>query len=940
MCRDLIYRGLLVGVFLGLAVGFSTGFAAHGKQKSHIPYPLVYGDPKLQDRTITLPGNNYSGTPSLCSVSLHQDSTTFTLVPTPFVGVIAGDAVWCDYDGDGNLDVLVSGWNDTTYITRIYHNVDGAYADIQAPIAGLGTEHGVAWGDFDNDGDYDLALTGRLDTLGMQPVAKIYRNDGGSFVDIDAPLMQLNGGSVTWVDYDKDGDLDLFVCGSPDAGRTFNSKLYRNDNGVFTEVNAGFVGVWASSAVWGDYNNDGYPDLLLTGYGTEGSISRIYRNDGNDVFTNIWAYIVPAVSGTSAWCDYNNDGYLDIIVSGLSYGGPVTKIYRNTGDGNFVDIGANIIQVGVSSLAWGDFDNDGYPDLAISGCVDANGHGAVTRIYRNDNGAFVDIGAAIPNTWYGSLAWGDYDKDGRLDLLISGGTVSRPGPTYPGPYYSITSIYKNNLSSVDSIPTPPVGLSVQISGQGATLEWNPASDKETPAGALTYNLRVGTQLGGNDIVSSNSLPQTGFRRFPKPGNAGHCRTWSLKNLPAGQYYWSVQSVDNELSGSRFAEEKSFIVGNSSPYWAMISLPFRFSDARKSVLFPLAVSAAYTYVHDTGYQAKDTLQNGSGYWLKFDAARTISVSGAVLANDTIKVTAGWNMIGSISVPVRVPDVIQVPPDNIASCFFGYEGTYQLADTIQPMMGYWVKVINDGQLVLSASGNRAGTQRTTLSEDGSLDRLDVSDAKGNSVQLYVGSRLDVGERFDESHYVVPPLPPQGAFDARFGSDQLAALYGSEQGKPQQYEINIQATSYPLKVSWDIAHAKGGTFSILEGATGKEIARSMGGSGSVAIPDKAVKKLYLVVNVTGQNGVPARFALEQNYPNPFNPSTIVNYQLPSDNFVTLKVYTVLGQEVATLIQERQPAGYHSAVWDASYMPSGVYLCRMSAGTYTSVRKMVLTK
>ena len=89
-----------------------------------------------------------------------------------------------------------------------------------------------------------------------------------------------------------------------------------------------------------------------------------------------------------------------------------------------------------------------------------------------------------------------------------------------------------------------------------------------------------------------------------------------------------------------------------------------------------------------------------------------------------------------------------------------------------------------------------------------------------------------------------------------------------------------------------------------------------------------------------LPARFALDQNYPNPFNPLTVIRYQLPVGGKVTLKVYNLLGQEVQTLVDEIQDAGFKSVEWDASGAPSGVYYYRINAGSFSQVRKMLLVK
>jgi hypothetical protein len=97
---------------------------------------------------------------------------------------------------------------------------------------------------------------------------------------------------------------------------------------------------------------------------------------------------------------------------------------------------------------------------------------------------------------------------------------------------------------------------------------------------------------------------------------------------------------------------------------------------------------------------------------------------------------------------------------------------------------------------------------------------------------------------------------------------------------------------------------------------------------------------VDAPPDQGIPKRFALEQNYPNPFNPTTAISYQLPAFGNVVLKVYNVLGREVATLVNEKQAAGKYSVTWNAASMPSGVYFYRLQAGAHSGTKKLVLLK
>jgi hypothetical protein len=133
------------------------------------------------------------------------------------------------------------------------------FTDIDAGLTGV-TNCSLAWGDYDNDGDLDLALAGATSDLSpFDPVSKVYRNEGGTFTDIEAGLPGANWCSLAWGDYDDDGDLDLALAGL--AGTTGVGKVYRNDDGAFTDIDAGLAGVHLCSLAWGDYDDDGDLDL-------------------------------------------------------------------------------------------------------------------------------------------------------------------------------------------------------------------------------------------------------------------------------------------------------------------------------------------------------------------------------------------------------------------------------------------------------------------------------------------------------------------------------------------------------------------------------------------------------------------------------------------------------------------------------------------------------
>jgi enediyne biosynthesis protein E4 len=396
-----------------------------------------------------------------------------------------------DYDNDGWLDIfLVNGtrfeavWaRGETPVSRLYkNNRDGTFTDVTqgSGLARTGWGQGCCIGDYDNDGLDDLLVTYWGDCV-------LYKNLGnGKFRDVSEVAGLAKSTRVTpeglnrwntgcaFVDYDRDGHLDLFIanyidfdprtvpvpesgnclyrglrvaCGPPGLDGGKNILLHNDGRGTFTDVSAkaGILatpGTYGLGVLVGDFDNDGWPDIYVANDSTS---SAMYRNNRDGTFTDIGVETGVAYSadgkpqagmGVGAG-DYNCDGNLDIIKT--NFAGDTSSLYRNRGDWMFEDA---TFQSGLGRttrfLGWGaiflDYDNDGWSDIFL-----CNGHvypevaetaleyGYRQRkvLYRNlGNGRFSDVSAdsgpgileAVPGR---GCAVGDYDNDGNLDVVVN-----------------------------------------------------------------------------------------------------------------------------------------------------------------------------------------------------------------------------------------------------------------------------------------------------------------------------------------------------------------------------------------------------------------------------------------------------------------------------------------------------------------------------------------
>ncbi len=473
-----------------------------------------------------------------------------------------GSATWADYNNDGFLDTLLVGADSSgNPFARLYrNNGNGTFSEVNAGFVSL-SQGSAAWGDYDNDGYLDLAISGR--SAAGYYLTLLYHNNGdGSFSLVNANFVGA-AGALAWGDYDNDGRLDLLVGGcTSDSCSSFVTNLYHNDGGGnFHQVTNSGIGTYQlRGAAWGDFNKDGFPDLLLSGLVSDfNAYTRLYLNNGDGTFTE---RTIDSNGGHLDIGDYDNDGCLDANMAGFSSGVrfySVTEIYHGDCHGNFTVLNPYDTTV-YNQAAWGDYDSDGRLDTLLSGGTGHYSTPATILYHNNSDGSFsADQNANLPQQGFGAVAWGDYNNDGKPDILAAG-CANNCVPT------DTTKIYRNDTVNSNTPPTAPSSLSASnLTNTSVQLNWQLASDDHTPASGLNYAVRVGTHPGASDVVGPMADGSTGYRRIPTLGNAYENTSFPIKGLqPGTTYYWSVQAIDTAFAGGSFATESSFTTSAATP----------------------------------------------------------------------------------------------------------------------------------------------------------------------------------------------------------------------------------------------------------------------------------------------------------------------------------------------------------------------------------------
>jgi len=403
---------------------------------------------------------------------------------------------------------------------------------------------------------------------------------------------------------------------------------------------------------------------------------------------------------------------------------------------------------------------------------------------------------------------------------------------------------------------------------------------------------------------------------------------------------NIGATDVALSGSNIVytneDDGTCIVQNnailrSASYelsngWNLLSLPIEPQSPSPTFVFPTA-RAFYSY-EAGAYHPIDTLHSGFGFWVKLDSGETIDVFGAGIRSDTFHLAKGWNIIGSVDSAVAVGSIVIEPDTIFRSELYSYDSGYDIADSIRPGSGYWVKVSGDCRLILSpasippAEPSNVSSRASVLKE---ANRLVFRDSYDNRQVLYFGM---VGGQ-NPGLELPPPVPGPG-FDVRFSDNTIFCSFDPRDTSERL--ISVRHGEVPLIVEWKI-HKPGEAFRLY--VNNECITLRDEGEIRLGTPVRSAS-LRLEVD----NSVPADLELSQNFPNPFNNETRISFSIPEQSLVEVTLLNVLGERIRIIREEVMTAGRYSVTLDMEDLASGVYYYRIRSLGNSITKKLLFLK
>ena len=390
-------------------------------------------------------------------------------------------------------------------------------------------------------------------------------------------------------------------------------------------------------------------------------------------------------------------------------------------------------------------------------------------------------------------------------------------------------------------------------------------------------------------------------------------------------FYDLNNPNYTLFQDYMASTDNFILVSILNDWNLVGLPLSVENAEYSTIFPNAIPGTLYGFSDTYFQNQELVE-GSGYWLRFETSYNASVFGENINNLTINLNADWNLISGISDTVELNQFNDPEDIIIPGTLFGFTGSYEQASTLMPGKGYWIRTSISGTVSISENSTR-----TRISDFN--DR--TKNANGiiiNGQKLYFGISIPPSEK---GSYALPPRPPIGAFDARFGCDKYFVEDGGiiEIMNPREF-LSISYNIIKIDEDWILKIPE------------TEIEYFLTGKGQINIEGNIER---LILEKVQRKLIPESFQVVKVFPNPFNPITNINISLSNsellEQFVIINIYDLTGKIVKDIYYGKMKKNDYRFQWDGTnnfgaFVGAGVYFLFVNSERFNYTEKLLFLK
>jgi len=764
---------------------------------------------------------------------------------------------------------------------------------------------------------------------------------------------------VAWGDYDDDGYQDIYFSNGT-QGYQWTNDLYKNNgNETFTRQSSAGTIVTDSythgGASWGDFDNDGDLDLVLANPFTRSSgftnYSRVtlYRNNNNGTFSSVSTSPLTDEQTTSkvmvGWVDFNNDRYLDVMVSNANFQGIAQNytMYVNNQNGTFSSVSNNITSNAKSArsgFSWADFDDDGDQDVVT--CSGAPGQNTTLWMNTGSNWTgyvLIASGAGIGKDTQGA-SWGDYDNDGDLDVFVANwGDQSAGAPEQ-------NYLFRNDGKDGSGNPiftrldaTSGIGEIVtdtDYSGAAGWADLDNDSDLDLFVGndggyAAGYRSRIYLNDGDGTFTRLSNTIFADSASFVRSGAWADYNNDGFMDILVGRDGRNRLFENNGNTNNWVEMDLVGVQSNRSAIGAIIRLDATINGQSVSLMRDVSGQTGFggqssLRVH-FGLGDATTVESVNIHW---PGSGNTSVSNNLSVNQVYTFTEGQNPNNP---PVATNDEESTNEDTPVKIYVLSNDTDTDGDEL---------VVSDitqgshGSVVINIDSTVTYTPDEDYSGEDQFSYT-VNDGNGGTDVGTVNVTVDPVNDAP----VIINLPELETIEVGKNVQVDMSEYESDIDSPVEslvwsFEVSDPAISYSFDSLDDTltitAGNTPGDYELYCTLTDNQTASDVDTITIRVTPVSAIENLF--------GGIPQKFEMFQNFPNPFNPVTKIYFGLAQNSTVSFEVFDLSGKKVYTSVREYLPVGYHFFTFNSSGFASGVYLYRVQAGPFQDIKKMILLK